>query len=158
MHQQIEETTATKLSLPWRGQSGMTLVEVMVATLLLSMFIAIAYRVILQTADALEAARRYGEAVALGWNRMERARHVGFDNIDDLAEPRPGTVVDARGVPDIDGGFRRSTSVTTMTNGLVMKHISVDVWPRNRRTRAFVGAPRTVETVIAQVDRAGGME
>jgi len=137
---------------------GMTLVEVMIAIVLLAAFTTAAVGVVVQVARASEAVRQRTTAVALAWSRIERARHVDASEFGDLAEAAPGNVIDENGLPDSAGGFRRRTIINTVTNGLPMSYIRVDVWPRNLRTGAFSGEPESMETVIADIPRRGGHE
>ncbi len=139
-------------------QDGMTLVEVMVAMALLAVFTTAALGALIQVARASEDVRLRTTAAALAWSRVERARNMDFDEIDNLVEALPGSIIDAIGLPDIDGAFRRRTSVNTITNGFPMKHVRVDVWPRDRRTNTFSGQPENVETVITDIPRRGGEE
>ncbi len=133
----------------------MTLVEVMVASALLALFIAAAIGVLMQIASASELVRRRTSAVALAWSRLERARHIAFDDIINLIEAPPGNVVDETGSPDVDGLFRRATSVQLSTNGLPMKHIRAEIWVRDRRTGEFAEHPEILETVIVDIPRKG---
>ncbi len=133
----------------------MTLIEVMIAVVLLAAFIMAATGVLIQTARTSESVRLRTTAAAIAWGRVERARYMAFGEIELLVEPSPGRLIDANGLPDDQGYFRRQTAVNTTTNGLPMKRIRVEVWTRDRRTNAFSGDPESVETVITEIPRRG---
>lgn len=132
----------------------MTLVEVMIASGLLFMFIAAATGVLVATATALSQVRQRTTAAALAWSRIERARFMDFSLLPELEETTPGTRIDANGLLNIDGRFLRTTTLTFSTNALSMANIRVQVWPMGRNG-TFEQSPEVVETVITAIERAG---
>lgn len=131
----------------------MTLVEVMIASGLLLMFMATASGVLVSTASALNLVRQRTTATYLAWSRIERARFMEFAMLPDLEEPAPGTRIDANGVLNIDGHFLRSTTVTLTTNTLAMANIRVQVWPI-QRDGSLQASPEVVETILTNIERA----
>ena len=97
--------------------------------------------------------RQRTTASTLAMSRVEHARHVAFNEIIELAEDAPGTVIDFAGLTDQDGAFLRMTTINAITDGVTLMHVRVDVWPRDRRTGQFSGGPETVETIIAEMPR-----
>lgn len=132
----------------------MTLVEVLVASFVLSVFLVGALGVLLQTTRTTQLVRLRTEATSLAWSRVERARHLSFAEIADLEEEDPGTLVDAAGLPDVDGGFLRRTTVTNLVGEIEAVQIRVEVWPRSPGTGSFSGEPQIVETVISNIPLA----
>ncbi|MCC5850312.1 MAG: prepilin-type N-terminal cleavage/methylation domain-containing protein [Verrucomicrobia bacterium] len=133
---------------------GFTLVEVMVSSVILALFLSGALAMLVQTTRTTESVRRRSEAVSLAWSRVERARLVDFNNLEDLVEKAPGTVVNAVGLMEENGLFRRVTSVAPLPGEMPAMQIRVDVWVRNTRDGAFSGVPETVETVITNIPRS----
>ena len=134
-----------------RGRNGLTLVEVLVAMALLVIVVAAVVAGLFQVAHASHLVRMRTTASALAWSRVERARHMAFDEIDQLIEAPPGNRINASGLAEADGPFRRQTVVEILTNSLAMKRIRVDVWPRNQRSNTFEGNSECVETIITDV-------
>ena len=137
------------------SKSGVTLVEVMVSSTLLLIFLTAAGGVLVATSTSLELVRQRTTATALAWSRVERARFMDFGLIGQLQEDPPGTRINAAGVPDEQGHFRRRTHITITTNGLPMANIHVRVWAMERRTGEFTGQPEEVQTVITQISPFG---
>ncbi len=132
---------------------GFTLVEVMVSSMILALFLSGALAMLVQTTRTTESVRRRTEAVSLAWSRVERARLVGFDAMEDLVEEAPGNVVNAAGLLDENGLYRRVTSVESLQGELPAVRIRVDVWVRNFRDAAFDGVPESMETIITNISR-----
>jgi Tfp pilus assembly protein PilV len=133
----------------------MSLIEVMVATALLAVVVTASVAALYQVSSASNSVRTRTIAAALAWSRVERARHMSFEDIDLLVEEGSGTILDEDGIPSIDGLYKRQTSVELLENGLPMKRISVDVWPMDRQSNTFKGDPECVETVIADIPIRG---
>jgi|GEM_PF-2347300 len=137
-----------------RDRKGFTLVEVMVAGVLMVLLISSAVGVLLQVASLSKNVQNRTDASMLAWSRVERARNMEFEDLEDLVEEPPGSVVDSAGLLDAKGRFQRTTSVTTTTNGLVVKHVKVTVVPKGAKRADFDNKGETVETVIADIPRA----
>ncbi len=133
----------------------MTLIEVLIAMALLMLVMTTAIAAMYQVAHASYLVRQRTTAAALAWSRVERARHMEFSDIDELVEASPGSVLDANGLQEMDGPYQRQTFVESFTNGLPMKRIRVEVWPRARKSNSFEGEPECVETVITDVALRG---
>lgn len=139
-----------------RDNGGFTLVEVMVSSLLLTLFLAAAWQTLVMTTRGTRMVRQRTDAVSLAWSRIERARDMTFEEIDNLAEDLPGVRINEAGLPDENGDFLRSTVIVTESNALVSKRIRVGVLPRRPGTGEFTGQPETVETIVTNIERLGG--
>jgi prepilin-type N-terminal cleavage/methylation domain-containing protein len=134
---------------------GFTLIEVLVASTLLAVFVTMAVGSLVQTARVIDRVRQRTTASTLAMSRIEHARHVAFSEIIELAEDAPGTVIDFAGLTDQDGAFLRRTTINAITeDNVTVFLVRVDVWPRDRRTGLFPGGPETVETMIAEMPRS----
>lgn len=134
---------------------GFTLVEVLVAGILLSIFIASALAILVQVTRSAKLVRQRTDATTLAWNRLERARNMQFVEIDDLAEGSPGTRVNEAGLPDANGDFMRQTIINLETNGMEVKRIRIEVLPKSVQSSEFEGQPEIVESIIADIQRVG---
>ena len=123
----------------------MSLIEVTVATALLAVVVTASVAALYQMARVSHAVRMRTIAAALAWSRVERARQMSFADIELLVEESPGSMLDAGGHPATDGLFKRQTRVATLENGLPMKHISVEIWPRDRLSNTFKGDSECVK-------------
>ncbi|HRZ11663.1 MAG TPA: prepilin-type N-terminal cleavage/methylation domain-containing protein [Kiritimatiellia bacterium] len=117
-----------------RGRSGFTLVEVMIAVVLVLLALGGAYTLIVHSARVSRAARDHYVAVNLAKNHLERARNFRYADLYLLAEDN--LVMNENGGPDNRGRFRRTTVVDDdYATGVT--EITVTVQVRNRRTGEF---------------------
>jgi len=138
---------------PNQRRSGFTLVEVMVAGLLMLVFLGGALQVLVQTMRSTDLVRRRTEATNLAWSRLERAKHMDFDELNDLVEDDPGSIVNSAGLPDLDGDYLRRTLITPLSGAMEAVQIRVEVAPRNPRTGEFAETPQAVESVLTNIQR-----
>lgn len=137
---------------PKASSDGFSLVEVVVAGFLLVIFVGGAFGVLIQSSRTTQMVRQRTLATTLAWSRVERARHMSFDEMEDLVEPETGNRVDASGLPDQDGDFLRVTRVTRVEeDGIRMNRIEVRVWPLHPQSGTFRGEPQVIETLIADI-------
>ena len=138
-----------------RGRAGMTLLEIMIASALMLLFVGVALAVLTQTARTLDQVQVRTEAAALAWSRLERARHIDYTALDTLVEPTPGIRINALGQPDEGGRFIRNTTLAEVAGALPMQHVRVSVQVLDRDGTTVRGEPEIMETIITQVEGAG---
>ena len=126
-------------------QNGFTLTEVMVATLILGIFIAGCYKMIVGALWMNQSARDHYVAVNLADTRLERARNLQYASYGQLAETQ--LVMTADGTPSVTGPFRRTTNVNT-NYGVILTEFVVQVDIRNHTTGAFDGVNEQLATVL----------
>lgn len=138
---------------PYKASSaGFTLVEVVVAGFLLVIFVGGAFGVLIQSSRTTHLVRQRTLATTLAWSRAERARHMSFDEMEDLIEEEPGNRVDGSGLLDQDGDFLRVTRVTLEEEeGIRLNRIEVLIWTLHPQSGTFRGEPQVIETLIADI-------
>ncbi len=142
-----------RIDAPMKTDSGLTLVEVIVAMSILTTVLAGAVAVMIQTVWLTEQVRNRSTATSLAWSRVERIRNAEIDEVNLLIENAPGTRVSFTGAADEEGDFLRTTDIQDESAGLSMIRVRVEVWPWNRRNQEFSGEPQVVETVITAIPR-----
>lgn len=126
-------------------QDGFTLMEVMVASAILGMFIVGCYKMVEGALWMNQGARDHYVAVNLADSRLERARNLQYATYSDLLETQ--MVMAADGTPSVTGPYRRSTSVNT-NYGVILTEFVVQVDIRNHKTGAFDGVNEQLATVL----------
>jgi len=130
-----------------KQQQGMTLVEVVLALVVLSLVMAGSYLLVSRAAATSRAARDNYVAALIAKDRLERARNFAYDDLHLLAED--DVVVDDTGLPDPEGNFRRTTIVTTnYAPGLTKIEVIVEV--RNQRTGDFTAGQESVASLFTE--------
>jgi len=99
-----------------------------------------------------DMARAHYTAINIAKNRLELVRTFDYGQVDDFLENN--VVVDASGVPDAVGNYRRSTTVSNVSSNLLELTVTVDL--RNRQTLAFTPAKEQVSTYFAEYLESGG--
>jgi len=127
-----------------RNQSGMTLLEVVVALTIFWMIVGGMAFLFVQTKDIADKARDHYVAVNLAKNRLERAGAFDFTALGFLTETN--VVVDVNGAPDTAGSYRRTTTVTAVPASTNLAEVVVKVEVKNRRTDAFTGEAEELRT------------
>lgn len=130
-------------------REGFTLVEAMIAILVFGICITGLCRLLIVTKETSDRARDHYVAVNIAKNRIEHARSFEFDQLSSFVENN--TVVEDSGNPDSSGGFRRTTTVSNVSTGLV--EIVVRVAIRDRESWTFGAMEERVDSFIA--DMAG---
>lgn len=126
-----------------------TLVEVMVSLFLFALFIGGALGLLSQIMRTHYTVRDRTEATNLAWSRVERAANIEFSALPDLVES--GIRINRAGLPDAEGDFLRTTSVSSLPGALEAVLIRVEVLPFNRRQGGFSGSPEVIETVLSHI-------
>lgn len=128
----------------------MTLVETMIAVLILGMFMSGVFALILQSIQSTNAGREHYAALVLCKNRLETAYTFGFDRLTSLRET--ATVCDGNGAANPDGRYRRRTEVTTSYSSkanLTDVRVIVTIW--DRKANAFSNNFVEVQSLFTKV-------
>ncbi len=129
------------------GQGGMTLVETMVAILVFGILLGGMMNITAASITAGKRAEYNYNAYNLAKNHIETLKSLPFSNLTSAAET--DTYLDASGTPDINGNYKRTTTVSSSYSGdanLVQVQVQVDYRIRG----AFAGKPTTLASVIFQ--------
>ncbi|MEE9500217.1 MAG: hypothetical protein V3V42_02865 [Candidatus Omnitrophota bacterium] len=102
-----------------KRKDGVTLVETLFSAVILVLVVAGVLVIFVRTVDISKRIDKEYVATNLAKSRVERARTTkvthGFDSLVDLNET--DVIIDSDGVSDLDGEYKRSTTVTTNYNG-----------------------------------------
>lgn len=129
------------------GHSGMTLVETMVAILVFGLLLGGMMNITVASITSGKRAEYAYNAYNLAKNHIETLKALPFSSLSSAAET--DTYLDNTGVPDDDGNFKRTTTVTTSYTGdanLVQVQVQVDY----RIKGVFANKPTTLTSVIFQ--------
>ncbi len=129
-----------------KNHSGFSLVEVMIASAILMLFVAGFVGAFTAAMRTIHSANNHYRAMSIARNRMQRARTFDFSSLDLLMETE--SRIDAFGNVDSGGRFRRTTQVNTNWPTPHMLWVRVAVrYPIGTSTN--LSAPLTVESLIA---------
>lgn len=128
-----------------KGQRGFTLMEVMMALVILLIFMVSAFQAVTAALWMNQQARDHYVAINLANSRLERARNLQYASLAQLVESQ--LVMDEHGVPNANGAFRRTTSVNaSYGSNLTEFVIQVDI--RNRKSKQFEGDNEQLASVL----------
>lgn len=137
-----------------KRKDGVTLVETLFSAAILVLVVAGVLLIFVRTVDISKRIDKEYIATNLAKSRVERARTIkatrGFDSLAGLGET--DTIVDTVGVPDLNGEFKRSTTVTTNYNGnsrLTKMDVTIVY---KYRTEWKDSIPITMTTVLTDLD------
>ncbi len=131
-------------------EHGFTLVEVMVALVLVVLVLAGAYGLVVQAEMLSTVARNHYVAIAIGKNRLERARNFQYASLSLLTES--DVQVDDNGAPDTTGRFKRTTAVNTnYAAGLTEVVVTVKI--KNVQTGTFGSELERISTLFTDLTR-----
>ena len=106
---------------PFRRPAGVTLVEILFSAGILSLVLIGTLTIFAHTVDISRRIDYEYTATSIARGRLERLRAAidtsGFPSLTDANFGETDTELDADGVPDTDGDFRRTTTVTTGYGG-----------------------------------------
>lgn len=152
MRMRYKHDTRTLVSAATEGcdsdRRGMTIVEVLVALVLLAVFFAAAAQLVTSSRRSADMAREYQQAVGMADDRIERIKTFDYDQLLLIAEDN--VRVDEYGDANPEGQFLRNTEVVTFTNGLC-REVSVTVQVLNRKSRRFDTPGVTLRTLVANL-------
>jgi len=126
-------------------QEGVSLVEVVVALLVFSMCVAGICRLISMGRQGSDNARAHYTAINVAKNRIERVKTFEFPQIELFAQNN--VTVNRSGGVDVNGDYRMTTTVSSITNNLKEVVVRVDI--RNKISRQFDGENESIRTYIA---------
>jgi prepilin-type N-terminal cleavage/methylation domain-containing protein len=131
------------------SDDGMTLVETMIAVLILATFMAGVAGLIDQSGRVMDSGRDHYTAVTLCRNRLETARTFGFASLASLKETN--FVCNANGGSDPDGLYKRMTFVNPSYGGSTnLTEITVRVYIKDRETLSFSNQYEAVQSIYTQ--------
>ncbi len=96
-----------------KRNGGFTLTEVMVASMILTLFLGGFLTSVIMAMRTLDMSIHHYVASSIARNRIQRARSFDYDSLTLLEESE--TRIDRFGNTDASGTFRRSTSIDTNT-------------------------------------------
>lgn len=128
---------------------GMTLAEVAVAVALTALCIAGILGIVVQCLDFQGSIDYSHDAINIAKSRLERLRQIrddqGFATAALAAET--DTLVDSNGVPDLNGDFKRTTTIDSATfTDRILATVSVSY----KRKGVFNPQPVVLATIISQ--------
>lgn len=129
----------------------MTLVEVLVATVLLAASFAGAFALITHATGMMLRTRNHYVATTLCLARLERARDFDYNLLSFLGETDPGgTLLDQEGAPTVDGAYRRHTyvAVDQPDSGVTVVRVRVEI--RDPKTHGFDGAAEEMSAAFTR--------
>ena len=142
----------SRMCISIKEKRGVTLVEVLVAAAILSLVAVSVLFIFVQTVDMSGRVDYEYKATNIAKSRLERARRIidtrGFDFLSELAESNKALNDD--GVPDVNGNFIRTTTVTHPYNANErLTRVSVDVY---YTFRGRTSAPAIMTAIFADID------
>ena len=129
-----------------RTRAGASIVEVMMALTIFALFTAGTCKLLISHRKVLDMSRDHYIAANLAKDRLELARTFDFNQIPDLEESK--LLLDGNGTPSLNGNFRRTTEIITLSSNLYEVAITVDI--RNRASLEFAPAKESINTSIAK--------
>jgi Tfp pilus assembly protein PilV len=138
--------TKQKLS----SKEGMTMLETVVAVLILAVFMAGVASLISQSGKVTDLGRAHYVAVTLCRNRLETARTLGTPSLNTLTNMwETNFVCNANGGQDSDGMYMRITAITTnyllCTN---LTEVKVTVMIKDRKSLTFSNEYESVQSIF----------
>ena len=127
-------------------RSGTTLVETMVAIMILSGTVGGACHLTVAAKSVSDQAREQYQAVTVARNHIERIRVLGYDQLSRCVES--AVRVDSNGAVSPTGRFQRTTTVTDV--GTAIKEVCVNMVVLNRISLAFDGEGESITTLITR--------
>ena len=141
----INDTALSRLE-KHRKRAGISIVETMMALVILAVFIAGSSKILLAQRKLTDKAREHYAAINVAKNRIELCRTFEFGQMADFLER--DIVVDHNGVSDTDGHFRRSTMMTPISSNMVEMVVVVEI--QNRMSLNFEGEKEELKTYFTQ--------
>ena len=124
----------------------MSLVETMMAVAIFAAFMVGICQMMVVHRQMTDMARAHYTAVNIAKNRLELVRTFEFEQVGNFLEDK--IRVDASGLADLNGEFRRSTTIANINGGLLELTVTVEI--RDRKTLTFKGRKEFLSTYFAQ--------
>lgn len=135
-----------------RKRSGASIVEVLVALVMLGVFIAGAGNVIVMIRKLSDQAQAHYVAINIAKNQIEQVRNLRRSDFDQiLALQESGTRVDETGQSNPNGRFRRITRITKDSRNNFLIEVQVRVDLLDRVSLQFEGEHETLKSYIAHL-------
>ena len=133
-----------------KNKKGLTLVEVIVASALITLAVGGIIGVLIQNASTGQSIDYTYVATNLAKSRIERLREVRRDKgYTELATCQESNVsINRKGVPDSNGNFERTTTIDTTTHGPGLTGVTVTV--SYKRGGTLMPVSVTLITLISQ--------
>jgi prepilin-type N-terminal cleavage/methylation domain-containing protein len=131
-------------------KSGFTIVEVIVALLILGLCIGGLCQMAVNARQLSDMSRSHYTAINIAKNRLERAKTFDYDELAFLAESLKR--VDASGRPDQEGTYRVNTLVRAAGSNLTELVVSVDIL--SPMSLDFEGESESIQTYVADIPKA----
>jgi type II secretory pathway pseudopilin PulG len=135
-----------------KNRAGMTIVETMVALVVLAVFITGTCNLLMSYRKMSDMARGHYTAINIAKNRMELVRTFDYGQLNNFIED--DVIVDASGLADAEGLYRRTTEISNVSSNLMELKITVDL--RNRESLEFNPANEQLSTYFAKYLIPGG--
>ena len=129
-----------------RSRAGISVVETMVALVLLAFFITGSSKIILAQRKLIDKSREHYSAINIAKNRIELCRTFEFGQMSDFLENK--ITIDLNGASDTDGNFRRSTVMNAVSSNIVEMVVTVEI--RDRMSLLFDGENEELTTYFAE--------
>ncbi len=127
-------------------RAGISLIETVVALTILAVFVTGAAKIIIASQKLSDKAREHYAAINIAKSRIELVRTFEFGQVDNFLEDK--VLVNASGAPDVNGNFRRTTTVSEVSSNLLEMAVTVEI--RNRKKLAFTGEREQLRTFFAE--------
>ncbi len=137
----MKKTVTTKKS------NGFTLIEVLVAIVILALCIGGLSQLFVNVRQLSQMSRSHYIAVNIAKNRIERAKTLKYSDLY-LLQEKDG-IVNSSGVPDPDGEFKVNTQISQVNSNL--KEVVVSVEIKNRLTLEYDGEKEEARTYFADI-------
>lgn len=133
-------------------RGGFTLIEVIIAILILAMCIGGLCQLFVNVQQLSDMSRSHYIAINIAKNKIERAKTLGYTDLYLLSET--DGIVNENGAPDDpDGFFRVTTLVQPSGSNLMEVVVTVDI--KNRLNLDFCGEQEEARTCIADINIGG---
>ncbi len=133
------------------SKDGFTLIEVVVAILVLAMCIGGLCQLFVNVHQLSEMSRSHYIAINIAKNRIERAKTLEYSDLA-LVTENDG-IVNVSGAPDENGFFKVSTELVAAGTNLMEMIVTVGI--KNRIHLDFRGEEEQARTYIADINMGG---
>ena len=133
------------------SKDGFTLIEVVVAIMVLAMCIGGLCQLFVNVHQLSEMSRSHYIAINIAKNRIERAKTLEYSDLA-LVTENDGPV-NVSGAPDNNGFFKVTTELRAAGTNLMEMIVTVGI--KNRTTLTFKGEEEQAKTYIADINMSG---
>lgn len=126
--------------------AGIAMIEALVALVIFAMFITGGCKLLLAHRQMTDMARAHYAAANIAKNHLELIRSFDFSQRGGFAESN--TLVNAVGLTDSSGRFRRNTVYNSVSSNIIEIAVTVEIM--DRKTLAFDGRSETLKSYYAK--------